>query len=146
MTEKKTVREMINEAIELYNKGEWNAAIALLRQACSQSLGDSSGVGAAEIQMHIGWNYWKKSSKDLAASLWAIATQVDMADNITLASAHAGLGIYYSEKGDKEKALHHAKLAQELLPENAAINQVMNLNACLISVAKLGDLKLAEEI
>ncbi len=145
MTEK-TVREMINKAIGLYDKGEWNKSLELLEIAFQAYLVDNKT--AAEIHMMVGWNYWKRGDKDLAASSWMTAMEIvaQEKDNITKASAHAGLGIYYAEKGNKEKALHHAKLAQELLPLDATINQVMNLNACGISLAKIGELKLAEEV
>lgn len=140
----KTVREKIDGAIELYDKGEWNAALELLEiifQTCYVN-----NKEAAEIHMLAAWNHWKRGEKDLAASVWMTTIQIAGADKITKASAHAGLGIYYAEKGDKEKALHHAKLAQELLPENATMNHAMNLNACVISLAKLGELEQAEAL
>jgi len=144
MTEEKAVREIINKAIELYDKGEWNASISLLEQTYLWTLGDNKT--GAEIEMHIGWNEWKKANKLQAATRWETVMRIPAADKITQASAHAGLGIYYAEKGDKEKALHHARLAQELLPLNATINNVMNLNACGISLAKIGELDHAEEV
>lgn len=143
MTEK-TVKEMISKAIGLYDKGEWNAALELLEIVFQAYPVDNKT--AAEIHMLVGWNNWKLGKKDLAASVWTTTIQIAGADNIAQASAHAGLGIYYAEKGNKEKALYHAKLAQDLLPENATINQVMNLNACGISLAKIGKLGHAEEV
>ncbi|MBU3965077.1 hypothetical protein KKG29_03520 [Patescibacteria group bacterium] len=152
MTENKTVREMIDEAIRemideaigLYDKGEWNAALELLEITFQSRYVNNKE--AAEIHMLAAWNHWKRGKKDLAASVWATTTQIAGADNITIASSHAGLGIYYAEKGDKEKALHHAKLAQELLPPNVTMNHAMNLNACAISLAKIGELDRAEEV
>lgn len=139
----KTVRETINKAIELYDKENWNAALELLEIVFQAYPVDNKT--AAEIHMLVGWNHWKLGKKDLAASVWTTTIQIAGAD-IAQASAHAGLGIYYAEKGNKEKALYHAKLAQDLLPENVTINQVMNLNACGISLAKIGELERAEEV
>ncbi len=146
MAEEKTVKEMISEAIELYDKGEWNKALELLEIVFQAHPIDNKT--AAEIHMLVGWNYWKRGDKDLAASSWMNAMEIvtQEKDNITKASAHAGLSIYYAEKGEKEKVLYHAKLAQELLPESATMNQSMNLNACGISLAKIGELELAEEV
>lgn len=146
MTEKKTeiVRKKINKAIELYDKGNWNEAIDLLTPMDIRTLTNSKEV--AEIEMHIGWNYWKKNNKELAVSYWEQVRGNPDADSIIQSSVCAGLGIYYAEKGDKERALYHAKLAQELLPENANMNQAINLNACGISLAKIGELKKAEKI
>lgn len=136
------IRKDIKEAIKEYNAGNWKLSIEKLENAKAKA----SAPEVAEIDTFIGWNKWKMQEKDEAARIWTLVLSVEAAThNITKASAHAGLGIFYAEKGNKEKALRHAKLAQEL-PLNATVNQAMNLNACLISVAKLGDLKLAEEI
>lgn len=152
MTEKKTktVREMINEANELYDKGEWIAALRILCEARSLAGEKISRLDELVlinriIDMHEGWNYWKKGDIELAVIAWQTATEKG-SDEITQASAHAGLGIYFADKGNREKALYHAKLAQELLPEKATINQNMNLNACGISLAKIGELDRAERI
>jgi outer membrane protein assembly factor BamD (BamD/ComL family) len=113
MTEKKNIREMINEAIGLYDKGEWNAAIASLYLL--QGNPEISVKEGREIKMYLGWNYWKKQDKDVAKSYWSDAISdyygiLDMdnaekAASITKASAHAGLGIYYAPKKAKKKKL-----------------------------------------
>lgn len=151
MKEKK-IRKMMNEALELYDKGEWNKAIEMLNAASEKAAGDGNLEVLREIYTYLGWNYWKKQDKEKAQDYWLDAIDYSTCSfrtygtPITQASAHAGLGIYYAEKGDKENALRHAKLAQELLPANATINQAMNLNACGISLAKIGELDRAEEI
>ncbi len=146
MTEKKTetVIEKINKAIKLYDKGNWDQAIDLLKPMDIRTL--SNGKEVAEIEMHIGWNYWKKNNKELAGFIWEQIRGNPDANYITQASVYAGLGIYYAEKGNKEKALRYAKLAQELLPSNATMNQAINLNACGISLAKIGELSRAEGV
>lgn len=42
--------------------------------------------------------------------------------------------------------MRHAKLAQELLPQNATMNQAINLNACGIAMAKIEEMGRAEGI
>ncbi|MBU3924654.1 hypothetical protein KJ854_01825 [Patescibacteria group bacterium] len=142
MIEEKTVKITICKAIELYDKGKWIAATHLLKDLLQEKI---SWKEKREIFMHLGWNYWKLGDKAEAIAFWDLALAAE-SDEITQASAHAGLGIYYAEKGDKEKALHHAKLAQNLPPQNATIHQSMNLNACAISLAKIGELDRAEEV
>jgi len=117
--------EIVEEALREYNQGNWKKSIQLLKKA------------RAEIDTHIAWNLWKLRQKEKAAVIWKEVISGKAASNTTKASSHAGLGIYYAEKGNKEKALEHAQLAQKLLPEDATINQVMNLNACGISLAKI---------
>lgn len=149
MDEKKTVKGMINEANGLYDKGKWNDALNVLREARYlanekiQRLDELALINRL-IDMHEAWNYWKKGDIELAVIAWQTALDKG-SDEITQASAHAGLSIYFADKGDREKALYHAKLAQEL-PQNAALNQRINLNTCGISLAKIRELKRAEEI
>ena len=100
----------------------------------------------AEADVYIGWNLWKMQKKDEAASIWREVIFGTIANDVAKASAHAGLGIYYAEKGNKEVALEHAQFAQDLLPEDATANQNKNLNACGIALAKIGELEKAEEI
>lgn len=142
MTENRTVRETINEALVHYDKGEWSKAIDLLRPLLNKKI---SLKERREVLMHLGWNFWKSGNKAMAAVSWEAALGLG-ADAVTLASAHAGLGIYHAERKDKEQALHHAQLAQDLLPESATINQVMNLNACGISLAKVGESERAKKV
>lgn len=142
MIEKDIRREKMNKAIELYDKGEWSNAIDLLRPLLKEEI---SLKERRDVLMHLGWNFWKRGDKALASTSWEAALSEE-AGSITQASAHAGLGIYYAEKGDKENALRHAKLAQELLPQNATMNQAINLNACGIAMAKTGELGRAEGI
>lgn len=142
MSKKKTIREIIDESIALYDKGKWEAALNLLRPLLKHRLRRRD---RCEALMHIGWNFWKSGRKAMASDCWEAALG-KYADRITLASAHAGLGIYYATALDKAKALHHAKLAQELLPEKATMNQSMNLNACGIALAKLGELDRAKDV
>ena len=150
MEERRTVTELVNEAIELRDKGEWDAArfkLERARETADETIQniDELVVAFCTIDMHDGWISWKKGEKGLAEILWMKVLE-NGSDIITQASAHAGLGIYYAEMGEKDKALYHSKLAFDLLPEEATMNQSMNLNACGIAQAKIGELERAEEI
>jgi tetratricopeptide (TPR) repeat protein len=144
-----TIRKKIEieEAMKEYDAGNWTVAIKILTKAKEEA----EPVEQAEIDAYIGWNMWKMQRKEEAAEIWECmiltkAVLAGVASKATRASAHAGLGIYYAEKSDKEKALEHAQLAQDLLPEDATLQQNKNLNACGITVAKIGELGQAEEI
>jgi len=142
MTKKKIFREKINEAIAFYDKGEWSKAIDLLSPLLKENI---SLKVRREVLMHLGWNFWKSGDKAMASTTWEAALRAG-SDEVTKASAHAGLGIYFADKGDRDQALHHSRLAQELLPKNATMNQRINLNACGISLAKIGELERAKEV
>jgi tetratricopeptide (TPR) repeat protein len=124
----------ISEAMEDYNDGNWQPSINKLQAV------------KAEADVYISWNLWKMQKKGEAASIWKEVIFGTVADDVTKASAYAGLGIYYAEMGNKEKALEYAQFAQNLLPENATANQNKNLNACGITMAKIGELDQAEKI
>lgn len=124
----------MKEAMKDYNDGNWNSSINKLQAV------------KMEADVYISWNLWKMQRKDEAASIWKEVISGAIADNVTKASAHAGLGIYYAEKGDREEALKHAQLARDFLPEDVTSQQNKNLNACGIAIAKNGELKKAEEI
>ena len=126
----------------LYDKGKWQDAVGLLKPLLKMKISLSE---RREILMHLGWNFWKMSDKAMALTMWEAALAAG-ADNITRAGAHAGLGIYYAELGKKRESLHHAKLSEELTPQGAEMNHVMNLNACAISLAKLSELERAEKL
>lgn len=140
------VRELISKAYPLYDNGEWNKSLELLED--QETISRASPIEAGEMAVLAGFNYWKKDEKENAFYLWsnAINETAEGWTRIMAASAYAGLGMYYAEKGEKEKALEHAQLAQDLLPEDATLNQVMNLNACGITLAKIGELERAEEV
>lgn len=95
--------------------------------------------------MENGWSLWRERKKDLAAAAWKKDIESNSSDS-TKASAHAGLGIYYAEKGKKKKSLYHANLAMEITPQDAIISYAMNMNALGISLAKNKDYTQAELI
>lgn len=136
-----TVREQIEQAYYSYNKGNWDRSFEILGQIKGAAIEETM-----EIMALFAWNYWKKGSKSEAAYYWTMVSNSKKASDVIKASTHAGLGIYCAEKGDKEEALRHIQLAQNLLPENATIQQNKNLNACGITMAKIGELERAEEI
>jgi|GEM_PF-5461133 len=142
----KTVRELLNKAHSLYDNGEWNKSLEILEN--QETISRASPQEAGEMGVLTGFNYWKKGERENAFYLWrnVVDEESEGWTKIAAASAHAGLGMYYAEKGEKEKALEHARLAQDLLPEDATLNQVMNLNACGITLANIGELERAEEV
>lgn len=144
MNEDKTERELINEAVRLQEIGEWGKSFkALAVILCDRDITEET---AGEIDMIAGWNKWKMGDKDSALKYWLAVLKNKKSTVKTQAGAHAGLAIYYSEKADKEKTLRHAKLALELLPKNATLSISMNLNACGIARAKIGELDGAEKV
>jgi len=144
MNENKTVRELIDEVVRLQEMGEWSKSFkALAVIVCDRDVTEET---AGEIDMIAGWNKWKMGDKDSALKYWLAVLKNRRSTVKTQAGAHAGLAIYYSEKADKEKTLRHAKLALELLPKNATLSISMNLNACGIARAKIGELDGAEKV
>ena len=145
-----TVRELLDRAYSLYDKGEWSEALDLLKLLRNQEMYNATSIELAEATVLEGWNYWKKGEKVTAEYLWQLVltstSTTIVPTRTTEVSAHAGLAICCAEEGEKEEALEHAQLAQDLLPMEATINQVMNLNACGITMAKIGELERAEEI
>ncbi len=140
-----TVRGTIDSAVLLYNRGSWRDAATLI-----ENINGATQIEAYEMFALIGWIDWKIGgiNKSTAVLMWndVIKNGEEIADQTTLATAHAGLGIYYAENGNKDEALQHAQLAQDLLPENAISYQNRNLNSCGITMAKIGELSRAEEI
>ncbi|MCK5518924.1 MAG: hypothetical protein KAI61_05875 [Alphaproteobacteria bacterium] len=92
-----------------------------------------------------GWDLWRYGQKGSAAIVWEELIKSSTND-LEKASAHAGLGIYYAEKKEKDKSLYHANLALELTPSNATISYAMNMNALGITLAKNKDYAHAESI
>lgn len=143
-----TVREEIEEAYSFYDKGEWNKSLKILSGISGFAKEKPTRSELAEIVSLQGWNNWKKGEKEEAYLFWSniVCICPNEATDIIKASVHAGLGIYYAEEGNKKEALEHAHLAQDFLPEDATANQNKNLNACGITMAKIGKLDKAEEI
>ena len=81
-----------------------------------------------------GWSLWRERKKDEAAAAWKETIKTN-SDDLTLSSAHAGLGIYYAERKEEKKSLYHANFALELTPQDATISYAMNINALGISLA-----------
>ena len=136
-----TVEEQIKQAEYFHEKGNWDRSLEILDQ-----IKGANDQETMEVLALYAWNYWKKVAKSNAAYYWTMVSNSKKASDVIKASAHAGLGIYYAEKGDKKEALKHSQLAQDLLPENATANQNRNLNACGIMMAKIGELDGAEGI
>lgn len=136
-----TVEEQIKQANYFYEKGDWDRFFEILDEV--KGANDQETM---EILVSYAWGYWKKGAKSNAAYYWTMVSNSKKASDVTIASAHAGLGIYYAEEGNREEALKHAQFAQDLLPEDATVNQNKNLNACGITLAEIGELKKAEEI
>ncbi|MEA2098483.1 MAG: hypothetical protein U9P70_05420 [Patescibacteria group bacterium] len=144
--ETETVRELLSRAHSLYDDGEWNASLEILEN--QEIIKRASFKEIREAAVLAGFNYWKKGEKEKAFLLWINVTGrvFEGWTRIEVASAHAGLGMYYAERDEKGMALEHARLAQDLLPEDATLNHVMHLNSCGITMAKIGELERAEEI
>jgi len=136
-----TAREEIDRAYRLYDKGDWNQSFKVLDR-----IKDSNSQETMEILVLYAWIHWKKGEKSNATYYWIMVSNSKEASDVIKSSAHAGLGIYYAEKGDKKEALKHAQFAQDLLPKEATANQNKNLNACGITMAKIGELGKSEEI
>lgn len=141
----KTVKEQLEEAYVLYDKGEWNKSLEVLS---GERHPVPTRAELAEIASFQGWNNWKKGEKEEAYLFWSNVAFIrpEEATAVVKASVYAGLGIYYAEEGEKEEALEHIQLAHDLLPEDATIQQVMYLNSCGIVLAKIGELERAEEV
>ncbi len=136
-----TVREEMDQAYWFYNKGNWNRASEVLDEMRSTSKQETM-----EALALYGWIYWKEGAKSNAAYYWTIVSNSKKVPDAIKSSAYAGLGIYYAKEGNKEEALKYIQLAQNILPEDATIQQVKFLNSLGITTATTGELSEAEKI
>lgn len=135
-----TVTKKIDKANDLSDKGDWSDALDLL-----EKITEATPQEKWKITNLRAWIYWKQGEKTAARNLWGFVVD-SKAKKAIVTSAHTGLSIYWAERDNKEKAIKHAKLALFLPPGEATTRDTTNLNGCAIAMAKIGELKKAEEL
>jgi len=136
-------KEKIDKILQEYDAGEWIKSRGLIEEL----RGSGTKAQEAELDMLDGWNLQKLKDFEKACEVSESVVSNPFADDQAKSSAYSLLAIYYSKKKETEsRALECARLAQELMPENATIPQNMRLNACGIAFANLGKLAEAEKI
>lgn len=138
-----TVREVLDRAYSLCDKGEWDESLGIL----SIILGFTRAE-LAEIVSLQGRNNWEKGEKEKAYLFWSNVAFIrpGEATAVIKASVHAGLSMYYAEKGERAEALRNAQIALDLFSTDATLDQMMILKVCGITLAKAGEFEYAEKV
>lgn len=120
----------MNEAVKLYEDGDYSAALNNLEQA---ELSELKSVSADKLYFYMGESYFKTGNyeKSLEAHLKAVELRPD------LFKSYVTIGVCYSKLGDKKQALSAYSKALEYDPANGdSVGLYVSLGAVYISNGK----------
>lgn len=122
--------KLVNEAVKLYEDGDYSSALNNLTEA---ELSELKSVSADTLFFYLGESYFKTGDyeKSLEAHLKAVELRPD------LFKSYVTIGVCYSKLGDKKQALNAYSKALEYDPVNGeSVGLYVSLGALYISNGK----------